>query len=72
VQNARKEAGLEVDDRIVLTLETENKELVAAIAAHADTIKNETLATELKTQGASGSVPVKVDGSELYVSVAKA
>jgi len=55
-----------------LTLETENKELVAAIAAHADTIRNETLATELKTQGAGGQVPVKVDGSELYVDVKKA
>jgi len=72
VQNARKEAGLEVDDRIVLTLETDSKDLAEAISAHADTIKAETLATELKTEGAAGGVPVRVDGQELYVSVVKA
>jgi isoleucyl-tRNA synthetase len=71
IQNARKEAGLEVDDRIVLTLESDSKDLAAAIAAHADTIKAETLATELKTSGASGGVPVRVDGQELFISVTK-
>jgi isoleucyl-tRNA synthetase len=69
VQTARKAAGLEVDDRIVLTLETGSKELAAAIAGHAETIKNETLATELLTSGAAGGVPVKVDGVELYIQV---
>ncbi len=72
VQNARKQAGLEVDDRIVLTLSTEAKELAAAIEAHAETIKTETLATELKATGANGEVPVKVDGNKLYISVKKA
>jgi isoleucyl-tRNA synthetase len=72
VQNARKQAGLEVDDRIVLTLETESKVLAEAIAAHAETIKSETLATVLGTTGASGEVPVKVDGAELFIGVAKA
>jgi isoleucyl-tRNA synthetase len=72
IQSARKNAGLEVDDRITLTLETESKDLAEAIMAHADTIKNETLATEFKTEGASGEVPVKVDGQELYIKLAKA
>jgi isoleucyl-tRNA synthetase len=72
VQTARKAAGLEVDDRIVLTLETESKDLAAAIATHAEAIQAETLATGLKTAGASGMVPVKVDGAELYVGVKKA
>jgi isoleucyl-tRNA synthetase len=71
VQNARKESGLEVDDRIVLTLQTEDKDLAAAVKAHAATIKNETLAVALKTDGADDQVPVKVSGVELYVGVDK-
>jgi isoleucyl-tRNA synthetase len=72
VQNARKAAGLEVDDRIVLILQTESGDLAGAIAAHTATIQNETLAKELKTDGASGAVPVKVEGEELYIAVVKA
>jgi isoleucyl-tRNA synthetase len=72
VQNARKAAGLEVDDRIVLTLESPSKGLAAAIAAHGATIKAETLATDLKNTGSGDQVPVKVDGEELYIGVAKA
>jgi valyl-tRNA synthetase len=72
VQNARKESGLDVSDRIVLTLETESAELAEAIAVHAEAIKAETLAKELKTEGASDQVPVKVNGEKLYVSVVKA
>ncbi len=71
VQNARKNAGFEVDDRIALTLETEDPDLSRAIAAHAETIKAETLAVELKTSGASDAVPAKVGGQELYVRVEK-
>jgi isoleucyl-tRNA synthetase len=69
VQNARKETGLEVNDRIVLTLETESEELAKAIQVHADTIKMETLTVELKTAGASDEVPVKVEGEKLYIGV---
>jgi isoleucyl-tRNA synthetase len=72
VQNARKESGLDVSDRIALTLETESEELAQAIAVHAEAIKAETLAKELKTEGASDQVPVKVNGEKLYVSVVKA
>jgi isoleucyl-tRNA synthetase len=72
VQNARKETGLEVDDRIVLTLQTDDADLAEAIKAHAATIKAETLATELKYEGADDQVPVKVSGAKLYVGVEKA
>lgn len=71
VQNARKEAGLNVDDRIVLTLQAVGR-LEKAIEAHAKTIKAETLATELRHEGADDGVPVRVNGDELYVKVARA
>jgi isoleucyl-tRNA synthetase len=69
VQQARKEAGLDVSDRIVLVLETEAAELASAVAAHAEAIKAETLAVELRTEGASDQVPVKVEGEKLYIAV---
>lgn len=71
VQNARKAAGLEVDDRITLVLQTSSPELAGAVAAHEDTIKAETLAHDLLTDGAGEVVPVKVAGAELYVKVQK-
>jgi len=72
VQTARKAAGLEVDDRIVLTLMTESAELAGAVEAHAEVIKAETLAVEVKTAGAGDQVPVKVSGDELYIGISKA
>ena len=70
VQAARKAAGLNVDDRISLQLDTDDAELAKALDEHHDTIYVETLATK------SGSVvaePVvaKIDGIELSIYLAK-
>ncbi len=46
VQDARKAAGLEVSDRIVLGVETSG-DLAEALAAHGDHVAFETLAAEL-------------------------
>jgi isoleucyl-tRNA synthetase len=74
VQAARKEAGLNVDDRIHLGLSTDDKQLQKAITEHAGTIQAETLA---KTVAGSLNSPLyrttkTVDGTELQVSLQKA
>ncbi len=71
VQSARKNAGLNVDDRINLSLETSDADLIAAISAHRDEIYAETLAVGEAGSGA-GHELVKVDGIELKISLEKA
>ncbi len=73
VQSARKQAGLDVDDRIVLSLQTLNAELQTAIKEHAKTIKAETLATALNDELESGyRLTVKIAESELTLALRKA
>jgi isoleucyl-tRNA synthetase len=73
IQNARKAAGLQVDDRISLVLNSTGKELQKAVQEHSQAIKQETLANHL-TQEGSGvyETVVKVDGAELTIKLAKA
>lgn len=72
VQNARKKAGLQVDDRIELALISEHAELQKAIHEHAKTIQAETLATKLLEKPCSGySEAVTVDGAALEISLQK-
>ena len=70
VQAARKKAGLNVDDRIVLSLKTDNAELNEAIKQHHDEIYAETLAVGDQKDSSEGEA-VKVDGAELVISLAK-
>ena len=71
VQQARKAAGLRVDDRIVLSLQTDDTGLQAAIEEHADTITSETLATNLGSVQASYEVSAKIEGVELRIGLGK-
>ncbi|HRN97417.1 MAG TPA: isoleucine--tRNA ligase [Candidatus Saccharibacteria bacterium] len=72
IQAARKDAGLNVDDRIKLSLTTDNNELKDAIKTHQQVITDETLATNLSDSADyEYSASVKVDGAELAVSLQK-
>jgi isoleucyl-tRNA synthetase len=72
VQNARKQAGLNVDDRIKLSLITGEAELKKAIAKYEETIATETLAETLTEAEYGYSVDLKVEGMPVKVSLQKA
>lgn len=74
VQSARKQAGLNIDDRIKLSLvaEATNKDLAAAIKEHAATIASETLATELSKGEYDYNQEAKIEGNILKISLEKA
>lgn len=71
VQNARKNAGLNVDDRIVLSLQAEDEELRAAIDEYEDAIAAETLAEEMAPGAYSFETSAKVDGATLEIALQK-
>jgi isoleucyl-tRNA synthetase len=72
IQNARKKAGLNVDDRIKLRIEAKNKLITDAYEQFRDQIYAEALASgELKGEGDYNQT-VKVDGREVKISLSKA
>jgi isoleucyl-tRNA synthetase len=68
VQSARKNAGLDVEDRITLTL-AGDEELLAAAREHQDYVAGETLATSLEFDGTGGDERTEIDGRALLISV---
>ena len=71
VQNARKQAGLNVDDRIALGLVAHDDELQTVISEHADVICAETLAMMISSSTYSYQATVMVEGTELSLSLQK-
>ena len=67
VQSARKKAGLQVDDRIMLQLTTDDEQLRQAIDEHAEVIAAETLATF--GQSDVYSTTVAIEGAELQITL---
>jgi isoleucyl-tRNA synthetase len=73
VQSARKAAGLDVDDRISLSLSTTDDELRKAITEHEQVIAAETLAVKIVfDQTFAYETACTVDGAPLTVSLEKA
>ncbi len=72
VQSARREAGLEVSDRIALTLDGD-EELLAAARSHESYVAGETLATRVSYEHLDGTgAPSLIDGRALRVGVVPA
>ncbi len=72
VQNARKAAGLEIEDRISLTL-AGDPELLDAARAHEPYVTGETLATRIEYAASNGAgAPALIEGRELHIAVARA
>jgi isoleucyl-tRNA synthetase len=67
VQAARKSAGLNVEDRIALTLGGD-EELLRAAREYEEYVSGETLATALSYDG-DGGEPATIEGRELRISV---
>ena len=67
VQSARKKAGLQVDDRIMLQLTTNDEQLRQAIDEHAEVIATETLAVFGKVHDNQSTV--MVEGAELEIAL---
>jgi isoleucyl-tRNA synthetase len=71
VQSARQAAGLEVSDRILLTLDGDNA-LLDAARSYETYVANETLATSIGFEDLDGTEPVTIDGRSLKIGVALA
>ncbi len=68
VQAARKDAGLDVEDRIALTLGGDG-ELLEAARAHEEYVSRETLATSLVIDGHEGGASAEIEGRRLLIAV---
>lgn len=71
IQNARKNAGLNVDDRINLSVKSTSKDVLQAFKTYQKTIFSETLAVGDKTVSGH-SEQVNLDGAEITIELSKA
>jgi len=72
VQSARKQADLNVEDRIELYLGSDNKDIKKSVDEYAEVITGETLATTLGHVTNGHEAVVKIDGAELIIRLKKA
>lgn len=72
IQSARKSAGLNIDDRIELSVKTDDQDIAQAIQEYNGAIAAETLATFTDTMTDGTRVIVKVEGSEVTIDIVRA
>jgi isoleucyl-tRNA synthetase len=72
VQNARKNAGFNVEDRIQTSLSSESSEIANAAEKFKDMINAETLTVGALTKEPEHSETVKVEGQELTIKLSRA
>ena len=70
LQQARKDAGLDISDRIAVTWDSADSELAAALELHATTIAGEVLATRFGR--GSGGVETQINGKSVSYVLGKA
>jgi len=68
IQHLRKEAGFEVTDRIRIRYAA-GKVLGDALAAHAEYVRNETLAVGLDAHQADGGSELEINGERCAVAI---
>ena len=71
IQGVRKSAGLNVEDRITLTLGGDDQ-LLEAVRANEEYVTAETLATALSYDGAGGGEETAIEGMPLRIAVSRA
>jgi len=71
IQNTRKQADLNVEDRIALQVTSEGELIQKALALFKDAIMQETLATTWSEGELAYTQTVKVDGQEVTISLQK-
>jgi isoleucyl-tRNA synthetase len=71
VQIARKDAGLEITDRINLSL-AGDQDLIEAAQAHQEYLANEVLATSVSYDASANGASAKIDGRDLKIGVSRA
>lgn len=72
VQNLRKTSGLNVEDRIVLHIASDDNLVRQTLKEHSNTICQETLATGLSDKPGQYHVDVTVEGAQVQLSLTKA
>lgn len=71
IQNLRKTSGLNVEDRIVLHVASDDQLVNRAMHQFSDTVLQETLATKLADEPQEHKADVKIDGAQAAVSLKK-
>lgn len=72
IQNLRKTSGLNVEDRIVLHIASDDTRVQQAVEKFGDVIQQETLATKMSDEAVGPAVEIKIGDAGLTASLRKA